>query len=261
MNTPRCFTYPAWITGLALVVALAPGCDEQVTDPLPPPAPPADAPSLYPLAVGMTWTYTAHRTVLFLNEDGDEVQPRIEQVATVTREIIATEEVAGLSWAIEEQRFLLDGATTPTVNWRRYREAPTGVYRAELSVNIPPGGADDFTFVESVRRVAYPPEIGTDWLLREGDVRNTGRLIEVQPATTAIGPVMIYLVGYEFSDDGPTDYRLFTYSACGLVRSQVYTELLAYDVVTGELIAIQSTETYDIIDISPACPRRPGMLP
>ena len=254
------FSMPiARLRAVPLLLVLLLACEEDALSPLAP-APAGDA-GFYPLAVGSAWTYLSTRHVEFIAPDGSDVRPPIHQRATTTREIVVQESIAGQVWSVEEDRSLVDGAEQPTVTWRRWREDPTGLYRADLLASIPPGGATDVTSVDAARRFGYPREVGAEWLLRDDDQSARGTLVTIDVLASGIGERSAFLVEYRFRDDGPKDWRRFWYSECGILRSEVRAEVEATDAISGRRLTIVSTVTTEIVSIHPACPGRPALHP
>jgi hypothetical protein len=235
---------------LALFCAILPGCaDDSVRPPLPDPA----SNAFYPLAVGTAWTYASARSVRFIAENGGDTRPPIDQRGSTARTIVTRETIDEQVWSVEEERFLLAGSPDTVITWRRYRELPTGLYRADLPSNIPPGGAADVDSLAAARRLAYPRDTGAVWPLFDGDPAATGTLVAIDTLATDVGTVAAFRVEYRLPGDGPLDHRRFWYAACGIVRSETHTEIVAVDVSTGERVRIVSTVTDEIVSVEPGC--------
>lgn len=242
------------------LLAFALACEEDGLRPaLPAPAP---APiTFYPLGAGSAWTYISTRHVSFLAPDGSDRRPPIDQQAMTTREIVATEVIRGVTWSVEEERFFFEGGLDTAVTWRRWREDANGLYRADLSTSIPPGGVPDTLILDAARRFAYPREVGAVWHLRDRDPLVTGTLAAIDEVATEIGERSAFVVEYRFPGDGPSDHRRFWYSGCGILRSEIHAEIDAIDAISGELVLIVSDQNSAIVAVHPPCPGRPATRP
>jgi hypothetical protein len=137
--------------------------------------------------------------------------------------------------------------------WRRYREDESGLYRADLPLSLPPGGAAAEDTVTEARRFAYPRAVGATWALREGDPDATATLEMLDTLATALGAVESFVVSYVLPGMGPDDFRRFWYSTCGVLRSEVHAEFDAVDAGSGERVHVVSHQTEEIVAAHPPC--------
>jgi len=232
---------------LVAVAATLAACEDDAVRPTLPMA--AADTTFQPLAVGSAWTYTATRALRYYDMDGGEARPPQDLHATVVREITAREEIDGRSWALEEERFTIDGASDPVLAWRRYRADRTGLYRADLPTRLAPGNAAGVDSLTEARRLAYPPVVGHSWHLHDEDLSESGSIASLDTLATPGGPQAAYRVDYRLANDGPDDYRHFWYSGTGMLRSEVHAEFIAVDISTGDAIRIESTEIWGVSGI------------
>lgn len=233
---------------VAATAALA-ACEDDPARPAQVPSPTTADTTFQPLGAGHAWTYSASRALRYHDERGGDARPPQDLHATVVHEITAEEVIAGATWALEEERFTIDGARDPVVSWRRYRQDRTGLYRADLPTRLAPGGAADIDSLTEARRLAYPPSVGDAWLLHDDVPGETAATASFDTLATPAGTHPAFRVEYVLANDGPHDYRRFWYSRAGLLRSEVHTEIVAIDVSTGDTIRIESTEVWEITGI------------
>jgi len=129
-----------------LLAALVSGCDEpsHFASPADPgkatSTTPAGTPDfVFPLDLGNRWNYDG-RVEYWVIADRDPIE-HARVLSTHVHELTQTETLFGRSYVVEQRTIVEDfRPTEPIVNWVRYRQDPSGLYEADVSLNDPPGG-------------------------------------------------------------------------------------------------------------------------
>ena len=228
--------------GLAALLSLA--CDG---DPASPPPVPLSPTLSYPLEVGEAWTYQRARTVHFIAFDGSEVDPPLEFQGTAERELLRTEELAGLSFLVERQWLFADGGVDTVTTWRRYRQNASGLYRAIVSVSIPPGSVPPLDSLTELTVLQYPITVASSWAATPGST-TIRRVESIDTLTTAHGQARAVDIRVTSPTDGQRDSHREWYGRDGLLRAIDHTETLAVDPGTGEVIRVVSDEATVLVE-------------
>jgi hypothetical protein len=217
-------------------VAWLVGCDDNGLRPRTKEPPQAGVSSV-PLTVGSAWSYRHRFSVLFKNADGSDAREPMLVSASGTREIVGTEIIDGREYAIEYERVGEDDNVAEA--WRRYRQDMEALYRADISIGIPPGEVD--TGGEEVGeqlRLRFPLEVGDTWTLRPDD-ENVILTVEARDTLAlALGDTPAFRVRIDAANAGPDDTHTLWYGSLGLLRREVHTETNATDSSTGQVIRI-----------------------
>jgi hypothetical protein len=228
----------------AVLMGLAAGCEDE---PVAPPPPPPEPAPFYPLTVGEAWTYDRARTVRFWALDGSgEVQPPIEFEGGAERELVTTEELAGVVYVVERQWFFADAGVDTVVTWRRYRQDDSGLYRAVLAFSIPPGSVPPVDSLSELTILRYPLAVGNEWPVSPGGA-TVRRVESLDTLATSRGQVQGLRIRVIAPTDGPNDIHREWYGTDGLLRAFDHTELLAMDPGSGETVRIVSDESTELL--------------
>jgi hypothetical protein len=95
--------------------------------------------SFFPLAVGNRWTATADDRFTMISGSGGTVPADFTIHSDITRHLVGTEVRNGRVYVVQEEdgnKFL---PTEVLVNWLHYRQDASGLYLADLGLNVPPG--------------------------------------------------------------------------------------------------------------------------
>lgn len=230
----------------ALVVAAfaLPACDDNPTRPLPvtKETPPPEPEGFVPLTLGSSWEYTLDVTIDMLDQDGRPVQPRRIYNLTEVRALVAVDTIAGREYVVEKQTTFASDSPDTVVQWRRFRQDSTGLYRAAVPLDSLPGTLPRMTDVVEFRRLLYPLETGDHWPLVAGD-RSVIHFVD-GPDTLTVGTgeepsIRIRVV---VAGAGPNDYVLRWFSRTGFLGRTDHHEYDARDLATGQQVHLISHE-------------------
>lgn len=246
------------VAACAASIAAAGACSDTPGTPVTPPPPSAAA--FTPLSVGDSWTYHHWRETHFLASNGSDVRAPISFAAESRREIVAVERIAGVDYAVERDCFFVIGSADTACTWRRLRQDDTGLYTADLDDDAPPGSFADLDSLTETRRLAYPVEVGASWELHEGNPSATATVEAYEPVGVPGDVHGAFRVSFHQPGMRALDRRLFWYSACGMLHSQVHAEFTAVDTGTGQMLRVVSDEDVALLASRPRC-ARPGISP
>jgi len=237
---------PRWRRAHCVIafVLLLPACEDDSVRPAP-----AEAPLFYPLAIGSNWHFDHARTVRFLTADGlTEVRPPLELRDIFERALTGTEQIAGTEYVTEREiAYALDAPDT-VVSWRRYRQDATGLFRAVVPVAVPPGAVPPVDSLAEVPVLTYPLEAGSEWHTSTAVLRSVEALDTLSiPAGTMAG----YRIRITRPADGADDEHHEWYGSAGLLKTRDHVEVLASDVLTGEVVRIVSDDTAELSGFAP----------
>lgn len=94
--------------------------------------------SFYPLDIGDTWLYEGQMSFYI---EGDEAGVSVNYF-TQSSEIVGTDEQFGRDYMLE-RRSIQESIPGDVIQWIRYRQDGRGLYEADVSIYLPPGGDID----------------------------------------------------------------------------------------------------------------------
>jgi hypothetical protein len=237
MRSPR-YTF---LGGIALVLLLS-ACGED--SPLAPSrVPPPDDGPFYPLAIGTRWEFDRGLDVRYFNDADREIFPPYLATGRALREIVAEEVIAGRTYLVEWERFIIDGQPPDTVeSWERFRQDSTGLYRAVVDGRVPPGQLPPADSVGEAVLLAYPLEAGATW--NRAGITYADMTVEGEETLTVNGKdTPTWRLRIDYRSARPDDFAFDWYARLGLVSSVRHGETNAMDGTTGEVIRIVRHET------------------
>ncbi len=228
---------------LFLCAALA-GCSDDPVSPGRRSTGPMEVRSI-PLDVGARWTYAHTFMAEWLHSDGTHAREPVMIEATGSREIIGTEMLDGREYALEAQRVNNDGEIAE--RWMRIRQDGSALYRADVSLSIPPGEVvvDSAGFGDQTR-LLYPLTIDDTWELRPGNTSVTMTMESLDTLSTPAGEMIAYRVRIDTSTQGEDDHSHVWYNAAGMVRRETHREIDAVDGSSGLLIHIVTNDLEEL---------------
>jgi hypothetical protein len=198
--------------------------------------------------VGNRWAYAHVFTSEWKDAGGRDVRPPLRLEASGVREITSVEVLDGRYYVVESQTVTSEGMLT--FRWRRYRQGPMAVYRADVDASIPPGEVDVTALgIDEQTHLRLPVSIGDSWQLRPGVPAIVLTVVSLDTISLATGPVTAYRVSIERAGAGENSYEYVWYNAGGMIRREKHVEIIAVDAQTGEMVFILTNEVEELTSI------------